>query len=550
MASVLKSAGYYTAHIGKWHLGFGREDDYANDREGQGEPNSWRSRKGGPDWNGDLTPGPLEVGFDYYFGIPIVNSYPPYVFVENHRVAGLDQDDPIGRMESRYLGEMQGGKAARWADNELATELSARTVSLLERLANQDQPFFLYYAPHQPHRPFTPNVRFKGASQFGVYGDFIQELDWSVGEVLDALARLGLAESTLVIFSSDNGGLMDPASSNAQRGAGYGDGEAPATPEVEHQANGPVLRGGKGDVWEGGHRIPFLARWPGKIKAGTRSGETISLTDMLATFAALAGQELTDDAGPDSFNVLPALLEGELDDSLRHPRVMQSGGISGMLAIREGPWKLIDGQGGGGYRDGNSEPRRASATVQLEPRPWGGDGRLRPASGTRQEAAATLEQNQGGGTQSVIHRERPSLIGRRRPMNCVIRTHLWAMLSPLLLLTGCESFRADRPNILWISLEDITPMMGAFGDEYARTPVFRRPRRRGHPLRQGVLGLPGMLSVTVERDYGHVSEFVGKHASPKQHTTAAVLRDAPKSLPRVRLLHDQQPQEGLQHGRR
>lgn len=354
VASVLKSAGYYTAHIGKWHLGFGREDDYANDREGQGEPNSWRSRKGGPDWNGDLTPGPLEVGFDYYFGIPIVNSYPPYVFVENHRVAGLDQDDPIGRMESRYLGEMQGGKAARWTDNELATELSARTVSLLERLANQDQPFFLYYAPHQPHRPFTPNARFKGASQFGVYGDFIQELDWSVGEVLDALARLGLAESTLVIFSSDNGGLMDPASSNAQRGAGYGDGEAPAPPEVEHQANGPVLRGGKGDVWEGGHRIPFLARWPGKIKAGTRSGETISLTDMLATFAALAGQELTDDAGPDSFNVLPALLEGELDDSLRHPRVMQSGGISGMLAIREGPWKLIDGQGGGGYRDGKA----------------------------------------------------------------------------------------------------------------------------------------------------------------------------------------------------
>jgi arylsulfatase A-like enzyme len=355
VASLLRSAGYYTAHIGKWHLGFGREDDYAKNREGQGTPNSWRSRKGGPDWNGELKPGPLEVGFDYYYGIPIVNSYPPYVFVENHRVAGLDPDDPIGRMESRYLGEMQGGKAARWNDNELALELTAGTVSQLEKLAQQEQPFFLYYAPHQPHRPFTPNARFKGASQFGVYGDFIEELDWSVGEVLDAMDRLGLAQNTLVIFSSDNGGLADPASSAAQRGAGYGDGAtAPAAPDVKHHANGLILRGGKGDIWEGGHRVPFLARWPGEIKAGTRSEETISLSDMLATFAAVAGVELLPEAGPDSFNVLPALLGGKLDDSLPRPRVMHSGG-NGMLAIREGPWKLIDGQGGGGYRDGEAK---------------------------------------------------------------------------------------------------------------------------------------------------------------------------------------------------
>ena len=167
VGSVLQAAGYSTAHIGKWHLGFGREDDYALNREGHGEPNAWRSRTGGPDWNGELKPGPLEAGFDYYFGIPIVNSYPPYVFVENHRVVGLDQDDPIGRMESRYLGEMRGGTAARWNDNELAMDLTARTVAHLEKLATLEQPFFLYYAPHQPHRPFTPNARFKGGSQFG-----------------------------------------------------------------------------------------------------------------------------------------------------------------------------------------------------------------------------------------------------------------------------------------------------------------------------------------------------------------------------------------------
>ncbi len=354
VASLLQSAGYYTAHIGKWHLGFGREDDYAENREGQGEPNSWRSRKGGPDWNGRLAPGPLEVGFDYYYGIPIVNSYPPYVFVENRRVVGLERSDPIGRMESSYLGEMRGGKAARWKDDELALELTAKTVSLLEKLAQQEQPFFLYYSPHQPHRPFTPNGRFKGAGRFGVYGDFIQELDWSVGEALDALDRLGLAESTLVIFSSDNGALENPMSSAALRGAAYGaEGAAPGA--LPHRTNGPILRGGKGDIWEGGHRVPFLARWPGKIEPGARSAETISLSDMLATFAALAGQELPPEAGPDSFNVAPILFGRKPEEPLRRPRVMQSGG-SGMLAIREGPWKLIAGQGGGGYRDQKAKP--------------------------------------------------------------------------------------------------------------------------------------------------------------------------------------------------
>ena len=286
--SVLRSAGYYTAHIGKWHLGFGREDDYAKNREGQGEPNSWRSRKGGPDWNGELKPGPLEVGFDCYYGIPIVNSYPPYVFVENHRIVGLDQDDPIGRMEFRYLGEMQGGTAARWNDNELALDLTARTVSQLDKPAKQEQPFFPYYAPHQPHRPCTPNARFKGTSQFGVYGDFIEELDWSVGEVLEALERLGLAEDTLVIFTSDNG--------------------ASRTSEEGHRPMGPMMQGRTGDLYEGGHRVPFLALWPIKIKPVPSSAKVISLYDMLATFAALTGQKVPPGAVPDSFDVLPALL--------------------------------------------------------------------------------------------------------------------------------------------------------------------------------------------------------------------------------------------------
>jgi arylsulfatase A-like enzyme len=303
LASLMQSAGYYTACIGKWHLGFGRH------------------KKGGPDWNGELKPGPLEVGFDYSYVIPIVNSFAPYVFVENHQVEGLREDSPIG--DSPYIqnGPMVGGEGARWKHEELADKLTAKVLSQLDSAAKKRKPFFIYYAPHQPHSPYRPHPRFIGTSQAGAYGDFIQELDWSVGEVLNALDRLGLTENTLVVFSSDNGGVGRDFSG--------------------HQPNGPTLRGGKGSIYEGGFRVPFLARWPGKIEPGTRSTEVISLTDMLATFTALTGQELPAEAGTDSYNVLPALLGRTLEQPLRGPLVMQPNG-SGVRAIREGKWKLID----------------------------------------------------------------------------------------------------------------------------------------------------------------------------------------------------------------
>ena len=326
VASLLKSAGYYTSIIGKWHLGFGREDDFARDR--QRPPNFWRSRKGGPNWNGDLKPGPLEVGFDYFYGIPVANSFPPYVLVENHRVDGLRKDSPIGKMESTNNGSMEGGEGARWRDEDLADLLTAKAVGQLEKLAKQQQPFFLYYSAHQPHIPNKPNARFKGTSQIGARGDCIHELDWSVGEVLTALDRQGLTGNTLVIFTSDNG--------------------ASATSEEGHRPMGPVMQGRKGDLHEGGHRVPFLARWPGRIKPGTRSAEMISLNDMLATFAALTGQKLPPEAGPDSFNVLPAFLGQESQEPLRPSLVMTAGG-TGKLAVRVGKWKLIDGQGSFGY---------------------------------------------------------------------------------------------------------------------------------------------------------------------------------------------------------
>jgi len=330
VASLLKSAGYTTSIIGKWHLGFGREDGFEDDR-GDATPNYWETRGSGPNWNGELKPGPLELGFDYSYVIPVANSFPPYVFVENHHVEGLRKDSPIGKLESKNAGRMEGGEGARWKDEELVDKLTSNVVSQLEGFAKNKQPFFLYYAPHQPHWPHRPNARFKGTSQVGAYGDVIQELDWSVGEILKLLDRLDLSENTLVIFSSDNGP------------DGFG------KPRNGHWPRGQIMRGGKGDLVEGGHRVPFVARWPGRINPGTRSAETISLTDMMATFAALTGQSLPQGAGPDSYNVLPALFGGKLPDPNR-PVVFSSGG-TGTLSIREGKWKFIDGQGDCGYAE-------------------------------------------------------------------------------------------------------------------------------------------------------------------------------------------------------
>ncbi|MCX5670662.1 MAG: sulfatase-like hydrolase/transferase, partial [Planctomycetota bacterium] len=320
--------------------------------------------KGDVDWNADIQPGPLEVGFDYAFFFPATGDRVPCVFVENHRIVGLDPrdpirvsyrgkigDDPTGREHPELLkvkpshghadtiangisriGFMSGGKAARWIDEEMADTLTKKAVAFIE--GNQGKPFFLCLATHDIHVPRVPGARFKGASACGTRGDVIEQFDGCVGAVLSMLDRLKLADNTLVIVSSDNGGVMDD---------GYQDGSGNDT--SGHRCNG-ALRGYKGSLWEGGQREPFLARWPGRIKPGSQCDETICLVDMLATCAALTGQSLPTEAGPDSFNVLPALLGEKHDAPLRGPLVLQSNGVNA-LAIRRGPWKLIPGAGGG-----------------------------------------------------------------------------------------------------------------------------------------------------------------------------------------------------------
>ncbi len=335
LASLLRGAGYHTACIGKWHLGFGRP----------GTP-GWDDLLG-PDFNRELRPGPLEVGFDHFFGMPAVGQH-PNIFIEDRRVVGLDPQDPIRfindprpayRVNYRERPrtaptnlQLASGKQTEYAFEEAALTLTDRAVRYLE--GHADGPFFLYLALRNIHTPLRPNARFKGTSEIGIYGDFLHELDWSVGEVLAALDRLGLARDTLVVFSSDNG-AVDSSGARVDH------------PEIRgHRINGP-LRGKKTEVYEGGHRVPFLVRWPARVRPGSRSDQLVALTDLLATFAELMGRPLPQSAGEDSFSVLPVLLGTDQTQSLRTNLVNDS--MMGLYSIREGPWKLILGQGGGGH---------------------------------------------------------------------------------------------------------------------------------------------------------------------------------------------------------
>ncbi len=328
IADVMQRSGYATAVIGKWHLGFDEKK---------------------PNWNGDLKPGPLELGFDYYFGVPLVNSGPPFVFVENHNIYGYDPADPfvLGQVPETKLypakkvsDKIGGAKAAHalYDDEMLGTELTTRSVKWIKE--HKNEPFFLYFATTHIHNPITPHPRFVGTSEAGIYGDFIHELDWMVGEVLNTLDEEGLSENTMVIFTSDNGAMLNWSGFDAM--------------ELGLKINGDLF-GFKFDSWEGGHRVPMLVRWPAKIKAGSVSNQLISNVDILHSLAALVGYELAEGDAPDSYNMLPAIL-GETEEQLRE-ELLSASRNSGNFAYRKGDYVYINKQGGGGFN--TSEPGSA-----------------------------------------------------------------------------------------------------------------------------------------------------------------------------------------------
>ncbi|MCC6355929.1 MAG: arylsulfatase [Verrucomicrobiae bacterium] len=331
LASLLKQAGYATAVVGKWHLGLG-------------DPPK-------PAWSGDIKPGPLEIGFDYCFLMPTTGDRVPCVYVENHRVVNLDPDDPIDVSDKNpdgqptgesdratlkldwshghnctivngisRIGFMTGGLRARWTDETMADTFTEKALAFIGRSAKA--PFFLFFSTHGIHVPRAPNPRFAHKTPHGPRGDALVEFDDCVGRILAQLDALNIAQNTLVILSSDNGPVLDDGykdDANEKRGG--------------HDPAGG-LRGGKYSIFEGGTRMPFIVRWPGRVKPGV-SDAIVGQIDLIASLAALTGQTIPQDAAPDSLNLLPALL-GE--STAGRPHIIQH---ANALAIRQGDWKFI-----------------------------------------------------------------------------------------------------------------------------------------------------------------------------------------------------------------
>lgn len=323
IAQVMKRAGYATGVVGKWHLGLGKTPT---------------------DYNVEIKPGPLEIGFDYAWLLPATGDRTPCVWVENRKVVNLDPADPItldysvqrGAPDSFIngiprIGKQTGGKAALWKDDEISLVLAKKGSAFIEQ--NKEKPFFLYFATHNIHVPRVPNAQFRGKSECGTRGDTIVEFDWMVGQVVDTLERLGLREKTLIVLSSDNGGVLD---TNGPDKVNSGTVET----NNGHAFNG-VLRGTKGSLYEGGTRVPFIVSWPKRVAPGV-SDALVCQIDLMASFAALTGQKLAKQEGPDSVNVLPHLLGEKTEKPLREYLIEQNNNGVG-LALRQGTWKYIPG---------------------------------------------------------------------------------------------------------------------------------------------------------------------------------------------------------------
>ncbi|MEI6895345.1 MAG: arylsulfatase, partial [Colwellia sp.] len=327
--SMLKKNGYHTAGIGKWHLGMGNgeADYYPEDNDkGQNSEN---------DFSG-LSPGPNEVGFDYFFGIPASLDMKPYVYIENGRpYRPLD-----GRLIKSSKKRRNGGEGF-WRTGQIAEgfvhqnvlpTITEKAINYIKSRSNakDDKPFFLYFALTAPHTPWLPSDEFIGKSKAGYYGDFAVQVDDVVGQIRATLKETGMDKNTLLVFTSDNG-------------AHWTDNDLK---KYDHLANGS-LRGQKADIYEGGHRVPLIITWPGNIPQNISSMQPTTLTDLMATFAAIVGVKLESDEGPDSFNMLPTLLNHNNQQKPRAPMIHHS--YDGMFAIRDGDWKLIDGLGSGGF---------------------------------------------------------------------------------------------------------------------------------------------------------------------------------------------------------
>jgi len=316
VGKLLQKAGYKTACIGKWHLGMGLVNPEGKPTKGKASPIN------GVDWKAEITGGPVDVGFDYYWGIAASLDMPPYIYIENRRF--------LGECTTTKAFHRKGPAHADFEAIETLDDIGNNSVKYIEK-QSADEPFFLYVPLTSPHGPIIPSEEWQGKSDLGEYADFVMHTDAVVGQIMAAVDASDFSDNTIIIVTSDNG-CSKIADIKALKKQG-------------HYPNG-VYRGSKSDIWDGGHRVPHIVRWPAKVKAGSQSDALVCTTDLMATCAEVAGAELPGTAGEDSVSFAPAL-RGEPMVSTRKGVIHHS--VGGLFAYREGKWKILLTKGSGGW---------------------------------------------------------------------------------------------------------------------------------------------------------------------------------------------------------
>jgi arylsulfatase A-like enzyme len=349
VASFLKRSGYTTGIVGKWHLGLGwvsKGDTPKTDPS----PSVRIILPEQLDFSLPPTDGPLQHGFDYSYILSASLDMPPYCYLENNKLtAPLTERSPGNNPDNATTGAFwrEGLMATGFDFDQVTPTFTEKAISFIREQASSEKPFFLYLPFPSPHTPWLPLPEYRGTSKAGQYGDFVQMVDDQVGKILKTLGELGLDENTIVFFTSDNGPFW----------------RSPLIEQFDHRA-AYIYRGMKADAYEGGHRVPFIVRWPEKIKPGSSCPETISLTDLLATCADVVDRKLAGHEGEDSFSILPLLTGREKDYNAPEARIQHSS--RGVFVVRQGDWKLILGLGSGGFSKPETvQPREGEPAGQL-----------------------------------------------------------------------------------------------------------------------------------------------------------------------------------------
>ena len=325
---MLQGQGYHTAHIGKWHLGWDWATREAEDKGGEGwDPKDFTNI----DFSKPITNSPNGLGFDYAYGHSGSLDMAPYVYVENEMAT--EQPDTVTVNTGKYSWWREGPTSPDFIHEDVTPNFFRKAISYVHERSKEDKPFFLYLPLPSPHTPILPTEKWQGSSGINPYADFVLMVDDYMGQLLKAIKDAGIEENTLIIFTSDNG--CSPAAKIEEMVA------------KDHYPS-YIYRGHKADIFEGGHRVPFIAKWPGRIAAGTISEQTISTVDFMATCAAITNYSLLGNEAEDSYNIVPLFTQQNAEVPLREATVHHS--INGSFAIRKGKWKLIMCPGSGGWR--------------------------------------------------------------------------------------------------------------------------------------------------------------------------------------------------------